>query len=209
MTEAPATRSYHSPLRERRAAETRALVLRGFADLVTETGTTEFSVQDVADRAGVSLRTVYRYFPSRQALLDGLTDLLDEHMDDLREDSEVGWHYLPDRGLEGLMATIPAVYERFDELEPLSSAMAMLAAGGRGRARRHDERTDEFRRALEDELADVPDEVADEVFAVVRHLVSSLTWFVLRDEFGLPGADAGRAVARAIEAIVRDAADNA
>lgn len=203
MAEPTTTRSYHSPLRDRRAAETRALVLEALAELVTERASTEFSVQEVADRAQVSLRTVYRYFPSRQALLDGLTDLVDERMDDLRTDGEVGWQDLDQRRLDGLLAAIPAVFERFDQLEPLSSAMALLSAGNQRRARGHEERTDTFREVLADELAGLPDEQAPATFAVVRHLVSSTTWFALREEFELDGREAGEAVARAVHDVLQ------
>lgn len=202
MAEQAATRPYHSPLRDRRTAETRTMVLEALAELVTERGTTEFSVQEVADRADVSLRTVYRYYPNRQALLDGLTELIDERMDDLRSDEEVGWEDLGQRRLEGLLAALPAVFERLDELEPLSSAMALLASGGTRRARSHDERTDTFRRSLADDLAGLPADDQDTTFAVVRHLASATTWFVLREEFGLSGREAGEAVARAVAAIL-------
>ncbi|MFW6009732.1 MAG: TetR/AcrR family transcriptional regulator [Actinomycetota bacterium] len=199
------TRRYHSPLRDRQAAETRTLVLEALADLVTERSSTEFSVQEVADRAQVSLRTIYRYFPNRQALLDGLTDLVDARMDDLRTDPEVGWEDLRDRDLEGLLATVPAVFERFDQLEPLSSAMALLSAGENQRARGHDERTEMFREVLTEDLAHLSPEEKAGAFAVVRHLISSTTWFVLREEHGLDGREAGEAVARAVRAIIRAA----
>lgn len=201
MAQQPSSRPYHSPLRERRAAETRELVLRALAEFVTERGTTEFSVQEVADRAEVSLRTVYRYFPNRQALLDGITELVDERMEDLREDADIGWTDMAERSIEELAASVPPVFQRFDELEPLSSAMAMLSGGG-SRSAGHDERTDEFRKAVATELAALPDDQREATFAIVRHLVSSQTWFALRTEFGLDGRTAGEAVARAVRAIL-------
>lgn len=201
MAQQPSTRPYQSLLRERQAAETRDLVLEALAELVTERGTTEFSVQEVADRAEVSLRTVYRYFPNRQALLDGLTELVDQRMEDLRQDADIGWTDIVGRGVEGLAASIPPVFQRFDELEPLSSAMAMLAGGGT-RSAGHDERTDEFREAVATELAALPADQQEATFALVRHLVSSQTWFALRTEFELDGRTAGEAVARAVLAIL-------
>lgn len=201
MAQQPSTRPYQSLLRERQAAETRELVLEALAELVTERGTTEFSVQEVADRAEVSLRTVYRYFPNRQALLDGLTELVDQRMEDLRQDADIGWTDIVGRGVEGLAASIPPVFQRFDELEPLSSAMAMLAGGG-SRSAGHDERTAEFREAVATELAALPADQQEATFALVRHLVSSQTWFALRTEFELDGRTAGEAVARAVLAIL-------
>lgn len=59
-------------LRERNKQRTRRDVVDALVALVTERGTLEFTVQEVSDRAGVPLRTLYRYFPSRQDLVDAL-----------------------------------------------------------------------------------------------------------------------------------------
>lgn len=53
-------------------ARTREAILRALAEVVVAEGVAAMSVQQVADRAGITHRTVYRYFPDRQALLDGL-----------------------------------------------------------------------------------------------------------------------------------------
>ncbi len=196
------TRAYHSPLRERRARETRELILVALAELITERGSSEFAVQEVADRAEVSLRTVYRYFPGRQDLLDGLAELIDERMEDLRRDDELGWEDLEEQGLEDLLAAVPAVFARFDELVPLSSAMVLLSAGGRRTSDSHDQRTAVYRSVLSEHLARRDDHEAEQTFAVVRHLLSSATWFALREEFALGGREAGQAAARAVAALL-------
>lgn len=175
MSSEQATRPYHSPLRERRAAETAELVLESLAELITERGTTEFSVQEVADRAEISLRTVYRHFPNRQALLDGLADLVDERLEELREDDQLGWEELEDAGLEDLLRTVPFVFARLDELRPVSSAMVLLSAGGHRRASSHEQRTEVYRHLLDEHLAGLPEEEAHALFALVRHLLSSTT----------------------------------
>lgn len=198
------SRPYHSPLRDRRAAETREGVLETLAAIIAERGSTDFSVQEVADQAGVSLRTVYRYYPSRQELLDGVTSLVDQRLGDLRSDNVLGWKDLRDKNLDDLLATVPAVFERFDELDPLSVAMVLLSVGGRRQADSHARRTDVFRRLLEAELDGVePDEV-DRIVSVCRHLLSSATWFALREEFGVDGRAAGEIAGDAVAALVSE-----
>jgi AcrR family transcriptional regulator len=67
MTRAPS-------LREENAERTRARILDGFAALLVETDAEEISVPEVSRRSGVSLRTIYRYYPTRDDLVDAAGD---------------------------------------------------------------------------------------------------------------------------------------
>ena len=51
-------------------AETRTAILEAVAAEIAASGLTGFSIQGVADRAGVTHRTVYNHFPTREALND-------------------------------------------------------------------------------------------------------------------------------------------
>lgn len=199
-------RPYHSPLRERQATQTRELILDALAQVITEHGASDFTIETVAEQAGVATRTVYRHFPNRQALLDGLTTLLDERFAALREAEEIPWLSGDDGGTDDLLEALPAVMRWFDELEPVSTAMVLTGHGGMLRSQPHDARTEQFRALLEPDLERVDPGERDAVFAVIRHLLSSQTWFVLRNEFGIDGETAGHTVARAITAVLEDAA---
>lgn len=207
-------RSYHSPLRERQAARTGELIVQSLADVISEKGVGEFSIQEVAEKADVSPRTVYRHFPNRQALLDGLAERVQERMaqEDGRwinpphseMDTEEEWEVPPEAGPEDLLGVVPAVFARFDELAPLSTAMVLASSSGRLRARLHEGRTELFREYLSGALKGLPEDEADTLFSVCRHLISAQTWFVLREEFGLDGKTAGRAVVRTVRALLRE-----
>lgn len=58
-------------LRTDQRAATRARIVRAVSDLVAEEHPATISVPAVARRAGVGVATVYRYFPTKEALLDG------------------------------------------------------------------------------------------------------------------------------------------
>ena len=59
-------------LRARQLALARQAIVDACAELVTERRHLDFAMKDVAERAGVSLRTVYNHFPTREDLLDAL-----------------------------------------------------------------------------------------------------------------------------------------
>src|SRR6476646_4835253 len=60
-----ASRSYASPLREEQTAATRRRIVEALAALLDEDHTTEVSLAEVAQRAGVAERTLYRHFPTK------------------------------------------------------------------------------------------------------------------------------------------------
>src|SRR5574341_153497 len=57
---------------------TRRAILEAMVDVIMATHGIGFSVQAVADRAGVTHRTIYNYFPTRDALCDAFSDYVDE-----------------------------------------------------------------------------------------------------------------------------------
>src|SRR5215203_1486893 len=57
-------------LREAHTLATRGRIVQAVADLVAEAHPASISVPAVAKRAGVGVATVYRYFPTKEALLD-------------------------------------------------------------------------------------------------------------------------------------------
>lgn len=74
----------------RTRAEQRAQRLLDAAfELIDEKGTTEFTIQEVVDRSGQSLRGFYQYFEGKDELLFALLEeSIDEALTDLREATE-------------------------------------------------------------------------------------------------------------------------
>ena len=59
-------------IRAENAERTRVRILDAVVDLVGASGTCDFTMPEVAAASGVSLRTLYRYFPSRQHVVDAV-----------------------------------------------------------------------------------------------------------------------------------------
>jgi AcrR family transcriptional regulator len=69
------SRRYRSPLRARRAEQTRALVLDAAAEQFAANGWASTSMRDIAAHAGVSTETVYAHFSSKRALFQAAIDV--------------------------------------------------------------------------------------------------------------------------------------
>ncbi|PZT98497.1 MAG: mycofactocin system transcriptional regulator [Gordonia sp. (in: high G+C Gram-positive bacteria)] len=65
----------------RRPSTTKAKITDAAIDLFTEVGFDETSVDDVAAAAGIARRTLFRYYPSKNAIAWGD---FDEHLQDMR-----------------------------------------------------------------------------------------------------------------------------
>lgn len=71
---ATSRRRYDSPLRARRAEETRAALIRTATELFTTKGWAGTGMRDVARGAGVAVETLYSHYPSKRKLLDAVVD---------------------------------------------------------------------------------------------------------------------------------------
>ena len=74
-----AQRAYRPRRPSRKAEETRARIVGAVRALLVEGAYHESTVEEVADRAGVSRATLYQHFASRLDLVDALCDTLATH----------------------------------------------------------------------------------------------------------------------------------
>ena len=74
------TRPYESPLRAEQLEQTRLRILEATADVLADEEVEEVTVPLVAMRARVSVRTVYRHFPTKEALFDAFGEWGEEHL---------------------------------------------------------------------------------------------------------------------------------
>ena len=79
MSGAGAKRSYDNAFRREQAGRTRERILEALIDQLGQ-GRQDFSAADVAAAAGISQRTVYQYFPDREAQISGVIAALDARL---------------------------------------------------------------------------------------------------------------------------------
>ena len=181
---ASATRAYHSPLREQQARGTRAQILDALVDLINDVGAHDLNVKELARRAGVAERTVYRHFADRAALLDGLVEYLDETAD---------WLGPGDiRTVDDVAPTLAKCFQVYDDFVRETRALVLMnldPARTATRTRRHVEQIDELVATL---FADLDDADRAGIAALFGLLLSSRTWLRMLDGNGLPGTESAR-----------------
>jgi AcrR family transcriptional regulator len=192
----PATRHYSSPLRERQAQQTRLAIFQATAEQLADHGLTDFHIPLIAERAGVAVRTVYRYFPTKDSLLDEFTVWIDRQIGPSGADAALDASRLPEK--------IAQVFREFDENEAMIRSQWATPHGRavreRGRLRRkaaHDAAINEITRHLNRAERKAAG-------AIIAYLCSSRAWQVLKDEHGMNGEESGRAVAWAVRALTAD-----
>lgn len=173
------TKRADSPSRER----TRRAILEALGDVILDTHGLGFSVQTVADKAGVTHRTVYNHFPNRDALCEAFSGYVDEEL------GEVG------QPLEPMLAdgTLLDAAERLYRLLPLRErevrAGVMLMIANRRPTKIWQERT----KAIEATVAGGPHGgtmSTRQVAAALRLFMSSVGWHLLTEHCGLSDDEA-------------------
>jgi AcrR family transcriptional regulator len=186
-------RQARSPLRTRLADTTRDAIVDALVDQLAEDGGEGVNYAALARRAQVSIQTLYRHFPTREALLDALTR---------RAEAAIGLRELP-RDLEGVLAAIRAMFPRFDRHAALFTAQVHASTRSRARRRGRTRRASAFAEVLARATPHLRPERRRAVAGILHLLVSASTWHRLREEFGLDGAQSGEITAWAVDTLWR------
>jgi AcrR family transcriptional regulator len=181
-------------LREQHALATRERILGAVADLLERGDADELTVPAVAEASGVSLRTIYRYYPTRDELLEAAGRWIGD---------ELLKHPYP-RTLDDVAALYQAGARDFDERPGLVRALALSQLGQHVRGYRRRERLESIGRALRGELTELSASELAQAEAVLAYLHNVLAYTTLREESGLSGEEIGDAIGWAIRTLIAD-----
>ena len=181
-------------LRDQHALATRERILSAVAELIERGDADDLTMPDVAEASGVSLRTVYRYYPTREQLLEAAGRWIGD---------ELFKHPYP-RDLDEVADLYQEGCRDFDERPGLARALAESQLGQRARGYRRRERLQAIHRALRDELTELGEEELRRGEAVLAYLHNILAYTSLREESDLSGEEIGQAVGWAIRTLTED-----
>jgi AcrR family transcriptional regulator len=190
-------------LRDQQAEFTRQIVMEAAKRVLDTYSIDEFSIQKIAEEAGMSHRTVYRYFPTRQALLDSFTDWIEDSVAPIPAEA-----LQPPDTREEMLGTVRFAFERFDKFAPYFRASLVLATRGDSiQPQRQRQRDEAIRQSLTKVLEPLDDEQAAKAYAIIRLIIGAQTWQVLHDRFELADGKAGDAAVWAVRVLL-EAIDN-
>jgi AcrR family transcriptional regulator len=190
------SRTYSSRLRDEQARRTRELILDALTDLLGSHPADEISTRAIAQRAGVSQPTVYRHFPDRQALLEGLSDRI------LSLGVSAGRRF-PET-LDDIAAHAARDFEFPEQNPAAATAEAILNADPRRLSRASRARSDQLLQLVARELPEYDERDHVRITALLRSLYSIQAWLRMREEFGIPGTESAPILAWALDTLVRE-----
>jgi len=176
-------------------------ILKAASDLFLERKFDGFSVQEVADRAGLTHRTVYRYFPTRQELMRATVQHLAPGMDE-EPFSEVSTVEDWIDAVGAHLALIEANFEVVRGLMVAALASDELLRSDQRLRDREAHRWEVFRR----QFPHLPEGEARRTFATLRHLTSPVSYVFMRLRFGMSPTEAKEAIQSGASQIVEQAA---
>ena len=179
-------------LRERQAAVIRDAILDAVADRLDHDDPDDIAMPQVAAGAGISLRTLYRYFPTREAMFDAVGDHVVARLG------------LP-RQIEDAddIATVFLESARRGAQSPrLVRAMLWTRLGRRARSSHRRRRVESITAALGEVTSHLPLAEARRREGAIVYLSSLPAWITVSEECGLSAEDARLGIAWAIRTLV-------
>jgi AcrR family transcriptional regulator len=189
------TPTYRSPLREEQKEATRQRILDAAGKLLEDSGLKDFSFAVIAEMAGVRERTVYRHFPSKGALLEGLWGWYQSRM---RYGAIVSSE-------EELLAQPLRTFPAFEENEQVTRTLWLSPQGREFRLSNVEDRKKGIKSAVADATTGMPPREARWIAAVIHLLNSGAALWTMKDYWGFSGEEAGKASALAMELLLNAA----
>lgn len=173
--------------------QTRARILDAAVALVREAGEEPVTIAGVAARAGVTDRTVYRHFDTREALVQSLWKRMQE---------QVGSTEPFPHTADDLVASPRRQFPQFDDSRELVRASVHSSAGIEVRLGSNPARQQAMLDCVADALPHLDERTLRRRAAVAQLIYSADAWDVLGRFWGLDGAEAGEAAAEALEVLL-------
>ncbi len=185
-------RPYNSQVRADQKEATRQHILDAVVAKMVEGKFRSASMDEIARAAGISPATLYRHFPNREALWDGLSAEFNRR---------IGGSTYPQTPQE-IIEFIRRDSAHFDEHPGLVQAYFLTQVGKLARSRGRARRLQAIRKALAGVTRKLDNSKREQVIAVIAYLASLQSWMTMTSEFNLSGAEVGEAVAWAIQTLL-------
>jgi AcrR family transcriptional regulator len=182
-------------LRDRQAELARTAILDALIARLERENADELSMEALAADAGMSRRTLYRYFPTRELLYAAAGERIEWL---LALPTEVTG------GAEGISASFAYASGQLQRRPALARAMVRSCVGSAVRSPLRENRRAAIEQAIGETTVGLPVHESRRVAAVVAHLCSSAAWIALQDESRLSPEESRAAITWALDTLVGD-----
>ena len=177
-------RKYDNSNRQAQAEATRDAILDALTQQMLGNNTPDFSIEQAALDAGVTTRTIFRHFPSRDSMLSALSERV------LAVTGKVAIPQTPDQFVD----TIRDTYSMFDDNRELMQSLLLSELGRGVRSQLRERRRKGNTAALAPLVANLPGDQQKAIAAVLVHLISAESWWQLQDRFHVSAQDSAHII---------------
>jgi len=188
------SRRYTSELRAAQAAATRDRILDAVVEVLAE-GVDTLSIPSVAERAGVSIGTVYRHFGDKAGLLKALVPHAGRR-------SGIDVEAIPET-LEEVDDVVRKVYHHFENTDDVLRAAFASRIGREARVRGSGERFELMKRTIYSIDPNIPGDQADHLAKLMLILTTSDVFLQWKDRLGMDPEEAANEVMWVIRTVIR------
>lgn len=187
-------RSYTSPLRSNQKENTRDRILDTLAEIISEGRILDFTVKDVAIRAGISYGTVYRHFPTRESFLE---DLYEAASTIIAQSAP----FIP-QSLDDIPAMAGNTLKIFEEKANLVQAFTIALLVNNVKPKSRNQRDQKIQALVIENAPHLSAGAVKETAAIISHLCSSLTWTTLKQRYELNSEETTEAMNWALQVLI-------
>ncbi|MBY9065392.1 TetR/AcrR family transcriptional regulator [Hyphomonas sp. WL0036] len=179
-------------LREAQRELTRNRILDAALDLISEEPLDAITLANVAARAAVTERTLYRYFATRDELVEALWPRINDRAAHGRTFPETP---------EAMIRQPSEIFPGFDQEEGLTR-FVFTRQGQELRLSVNDKRQAAFLQAVAKARPDLGESDRRELAAICQLLDSSFAWVSLKDYWGIEGNQSGPLASETIQLLL-------
>jgi|SRR5690348_6270201 len=187
-------------LRDEQRERTEDRILEAFGEALVEGGAATVTMGDVARRAGVSDRTLYRYFASRQELFNALPQWLHELVE---REFDASATETPTE----LAATLQPAFRELERRRDVYRLLDLLPDAHDRQYALHAVRKKNVSRAVRPATSELTPSEARKVAGVVHLLTSSKALYFLQEHWDLSADEAAELLGWTIGVVTRHAVE--
>ncbi len=186
-------RAYDNSTRAGKSAETQKAILESLVQLLVEKKGGEFTFEELAERTGISERTIFRFYGNKEELHRELSAYLMSYL-------KVGMEKI---GVMDIATFAKDSFELFDRHEPLMLAYIYSSFGQEARKLFREKLNATIIEKILSEKPVEMNEANKKKIAVIVSMINAKIWHDIKTDFGFSGQQMGDSIAWAVRSLIR------